>query len=213
MQKPELKLKSTGILACAVLAVSSIGFTGAAIAATSTTATAATPITVSSSEITEGAGYKKMHRRGGGKRAHHHRNHSVGKAALLVPGYGPVPQDVVDALSLNPEQTALLDEAKSFIKEHRKAQREQFKAKGQAGERTVATPLDPHAALKRQDTRFSAMQAFRTEGTQKWLAVWDSLDSDQQQTVSDYVVQRSQERAKRAADYREKREARRADKS
>lgn len=212
MQKPELKFKSTSILAGAVLALSSIGFTGAAVANTDAVGAAGAQTSAASSEVSERSGYKKMHRHGHAKRGHH-RHHRMGKAALLVPGYGPVPQDVVDSLSLDDQQVALLDDAKSFITEQHKTKREKFKANARGADRTIAVPLDPHAALKRQDERFSAMQTVRAEGTQKWLAVWDSLDSDQQQTVSDYVVKRGEERAKRGAEFREKREARRADKS
>lgn len=214
MQKPEFKLKSPGIAACAVLALSSIGFTGAALAATDTAGAAGSKVTATTAEVSERAGHKKMHRRGDFKRGHHHHRHHprMGKAALLVPGYGPIPQDVVDSLSLTDAQTALIEDAKTFFQDHRKAQHEKFKEKRQA-ERTVPTTLDPHAALKRQDARFSAMQEFRAEGSQKWLAVWDSLDDGQQQTLTDYVVKRGEERTKRKAEYREKREARRAQKS
>lgn len=209
MQKPELKFKSAGLLTCAVLALGSIGFAGAAVANSDTAAEQAATPTAQASPY---SGAQKMHRRGHhAMRGHHH--HRIGKAALLVPGYGPVPQDVVDSLSLTAQQSALLDDAKSFIKEQRQSRGDKYKAKRRDGATPIATPLDPHAALERRDERFSAMQEIRSQANRKWLAVWDSLDSKQQQTVSDYVVERSQERAERAANHREKREARRTNKS
>lgn len=207
MQKPVLTFKPARVLACTVLALG-VGFTAAAIASPDTVAPRNSATTA---EASERSSYKKMHRRGDVRHGHHHRRMSEG--ALMVPGYGPVPKDVVDSLSLNDQQTALLDEARSFVQEQRKARHEHFRAKGQGATPAVETPLDPRAALQRQDERFSAMQALRAEAAQKWLTVWDSLDAEQQETVSRHVAKQRQERAERAAQYREKREARNAAKS
>lgn len=57
------------------------------------------------------------------------------------------------------------------------------------------------------------MREMREEGTQKWLTLWDSLESEQQQTLSEYVATRNEQRAQRRAQYKEKRAARNKDKS
>src|SRR5690554_2658916 len=120
MQKSELKRTSGRLVACAVLAISGTAFASSAFAAADTASTS----NVQASAATADSG-KRMHNRDHHKRGHrHHRR--MGDAAMLIPGYGPVPNDVVESLSLNTEQTALLDDAKSFIKDKRKAQREQF---------------------------------------------------------------------------------------
>lgn len=205
MQKPELKRTSANIMACVVLAMGSVAFGGAATAATDNASDAGKRAQTVSPGSNERAN-QAMHRRGDHKRGHHHRHYRMGNAAMLVPGYGPVSQDVVDSLALNAQQTALLDDARSFIDEHRKSQRkQQSKATGERSPRALSTPLDPHAAVKRQAERSDTMQQLRAEGSQKWLTVWDSLDSQQQQTLSDYVVNRHEQRAKRRAEHKEKR--------
>lgn len=208
MQKPVLKRLSASLLASAVLGMGGMAFVSTA-AAASNPAAAIPAIVVASADTAE-RGQKNMHRRGHGKRGHHLRHHHImGKAAMLIPGYGPIPKDVVDSLSLDAKQTALVDDAKSFITDHRKAQREKFsERRGDRASRTVTAPLDPHAAVKKQAERFAAMQEVRDTATEKWLAVWDALEPAQKQTLSDYVVNRSEERAKRKAEYKEKRAAR-----
>lgn len=211
MHTPELKRASASLLTCAVLAFGSIGFTGAAIAATDGAA-AASAQSSASADSAERSPHKRMHRHGHSKGGHH-GHHRLRNAAMVVPGYGAVPQDVVDSLSLSAEQTELLDNAKSFIKDAHKEKRERRgDAKGNNG-RVLTAPLDPHAAVKRTEERFQAMQKIHAESTAKWLALWDSLDAGQQQTLSDYLVNRSEQRAKRKAEYKEKRKSRNADNS
>lgn len=208
MQKFELKRTSGRLVACAVLALSGTAFAGSALAAADNTGTG----NVQASAATADSG-KKMHHRDHHKRGHrHHRR--MGDAAMLIPGYGPVPKDVVESLSLNAEQTALLDDAKSFIKENRKARRDQFrKTKADSSSQEAVASLDPHAAVKKHEERFDAMREVRAEGTQKWLTLWDSLESGQQQTLSEHVATRNEQRAQRRAEYKEKRAARNKDKS
>ena len=210
MQKFELKRTSGRLVACAVLALSSTAFAGSALAAADNTGTANVQASAATASADSG---KRMHHRDHHKRGHrHHRR--MGDAAMLIPGYGPVPKDVVESLSLNAEQTALLDDAKSFIKENRKAHRDQFrKTKADSSSQEAVTSLDPHAAVKKHDKRFDAMREMREEGTQKWLTLWDSLESEQQQTLSEYVATRNEQRAQRRAQYKEKRAARNKDKS
>lgn len=210
MQKFELKRTSGRLVACAVLALSGTAFAGSVLAAADSTGTG--NVQVSAATATADSG-KRMHYQDHHKRGHrHHRR--MGDAAMLIPGYGPVPKDVVESLSLNADQTALLNEAKSFIKENRKAHRDQFrKTKTDSSSQEALTLLDPHAAVKKHEERFDVMREVREEGTQKWLALWDSLESGQQQTLSDYVATRNEQRAQRRAEYKEKRAARNKDKS
>ena len=208
MHKTELKCKPVQILACAVLAFSATAFAGSALAADSPRAGS-----VQASTATADSG-KRMHHRGDYKRGHKHQHRRMRDAAMLIPGYGPVPKDVVEALSLNEEQTVLLDDAKSFITDHRKSQREQFRQRrsDQSAQKS-ATPLDPHAAVKMQQERFEAMREVREESTKKWLTLWDSLESGQQQTLNEYVESRNEQRAQRRAEHKEKRTARNNDNS
>lgn len=112
MQKFELKRTSGRLVACAVLALSSTAFAGSALAAADNTGTANVQASAATASADSG---KRMHHRDHHKRGHrHHRR--MGDAAMLIPGYGPVPKDVVESLSLNAEQTALLDDAKSLKK-------------------------------------------------------------------------------------------------
>lgn len=207
MQKTELKRKPGHLLACAVLAISGTAFAGSALAAADSTSAAG----VQAATATADSG-KRMHHRGDYKRGHKHQHRRMRDAAMLIPGYGPVPKDVVEKLSLNEQQTVLLDDAKSFIKDHRKAQREQFRQKrsDQSAQKS-ATPFDPHAAVKTQQERFEAMREVREESTQKWLALWDSLESGQQQALNEYIVSRNEQRAQRRAEHKEKRAARNKD--
>lgn len=209
MVKTEFKRTSSNILACTVLAISGAAFAGSALAASDASGTAGTQATTAAADSGERANQKRDHRKGDSKRGHKHQR--MDKAAMLVPGYGPVSKDVVDSLSLNADQTALLEDAKSFTKENLNSQRDRVnKAKA---EQSGSGTLDPHAAAKKQDEFFDAMRKIRTEATQKWLAVWDSLEAEQQKIVSEHFSDRAEKRAERRAEREEKREARKSDKS
>lgn len=207
MQKRDQKRLSASVLASAILALGSVAFTSVSVAATPEHSSArqllASAVTVDADQQTSRKG---ADRRAGHKRGHHHKRFRSGHAAMLIPGYGPIPKDVVESLSLNADQVALLDDAKSFMKELRQEKREQFhKAKENRASGSERAALDPHAALQRQQERHEAMLQTRTKGTEKWLELWDALDDGQQQTLSEYVADRAEKRAQRRAKYEEKR--------
>lgn len=212
MRKLDLKRTSTHVIVCSALALGTAGLGNVALAASQDSGTSAAQASVTTPDAERRATHHRM-KRGDHMRGHKHRHHHrMGKAAMLVPGYGPVPQNVVDSLSLTAEQTALLDDARSFINEQRAAYRDRAGRKADRSSPAVGT-LDPHAAVTQREERFNAMQKMRAEGTQKWLALWDALDAEQQQTVSAHVVERHEKRAERRAEFRERRMERKAEKS
>lgn len=217
MKQLQYKRLPAALLACSVLALGSIAFSGAALAAD------AAPVTTSTvNEASSPAAGQKKHR--GERRHRHHHGHKFGQklghrladGAMMVPGYGPIPQDVVASLSLDGKQQALLDEATSFLDDQRKQRREKAREGQARGKEAAAATIDPHARVERQQERFAAMQTVHADATAKWLAVWDALDSAQQEKVSEYIAQRREARAERHAKWREhraaKREAHRAEK-
>lgn len=214
MHKPQFKRLSAGMLAASALVVSSVLYAGSAMATgQGTEPVAQGGVSESSARAGDGKSYRTERRRGhhhGHKNGHRYGRH-MADAGLILPGYGPVPQDVVASLALNAQQQALVDDAKSFVREQHQAWRDQARnaRKGAAG-KSASTALDPHARVKLRDERLAAMQKVRAEGTQKWLAVWDALDASQQDTLAAYIAQRNDERAQRREKWREKRAARNA---
>lgn len=209
MQKLELKRTSASLLTCVILAAGGMAFTGPALAASTGGAQAG----VQTMGVTGGAaqdrGSKHADRRGGHRRGMHRQ---MIDAAMMLPGYGPIPQEVVESLSLDSRQAELLKDAKAFMDQSHSAKRERYGKSGISPRSMKLTePVDPHAAVKAQEERFAAMQQTRAQSTQKWLAVWDSLESGQQQTLSEYVVKQANERAEYRAKRKSEHQKRRAD--
>lgn len=215
MHKLEFKRTPAALLACSVLALSSMAYAGVAMATGQTSETAATQTTPDS---TKRADNKKAFRedgrhryRHGHKFAHRHAHH-MANAAMILPGYGPIPEDVVSSLSLNAQQQELVDDAKAFFKDQHEARRDKIRDARSSGKDQSLSSLDPHARVKLRAERMAAMQQVYAEGTDKWLAVWDSLDAAQKDTLTEYVAKRHEERVKRREQWREKRAARQAEK-
>lgn len=129
------------------------------------------------------------------KRMRHHR-HSV---AMLIPGYGPVDDKLVQSLALNETQTRLLNDARTTQKELRQARRETARAaKKSQAEQLKAGAIDPRAAFGK--SREAHQKAFdeRQKVGEKWLAVWDSLNASQQQKVVAHFNDRAEKTASRS---------------
>ncbi|WP_449391166.1 hypothetical protein [Eoetvoesiella caeni] len=129
-------------------------------------------------------------------RGHHRHQHQ--KAAMMIPGYGGLSEAAVQTLDLNDAQSKLLADAQSAQKEARKSRYESMKAERQArAEQLKAGKIDPHAAVKQADeARGKALEA-RNQIAAKWFAVWDSLDTAQQQKVATLLGERAAQRGER----------------
>jgi tryptophan 2,3-dioxygenase len=137
---------------------------------------------------------------------HKHMHRQLRDAAMWVPGYGPLSKDFVQSLALNEKQTAVLDTAKAGQKEARAERRAAFKAAMKTRtEQAKAGKIDPREALKYTEEAKEKAHAQRRGIDEKWLAVWDALDSSQQQKVAAHFSERAEKFAKRAEKRKEHR--------
>ena len=133
------------------------------------------------------------------KPGHHHRktHRHHREIGLLVPGYGPVSAEVLKSLALNDKQAKLVEEAKTFQKDRRSANREAMKdVRQDRAEQLKAGKLDPRAALKDSEAMHEKAAQQHKESNEKWLAVWDALDDTQKQTLAKYFSDRLEKREK-----------------
>lgn len=131
-------------------------------------------------------------------RGHMHRHHQHQRAVMVVPGYGPLGEKSVEALALNDSQKKLLQEAQEAQKAARSEGFEAMKEKRQARlEAFKAGKIDPRVAMKEAEAARDAMAKRRGEITDKWLAVWDSLDQAQQKQVAQQFADRAEKRNER----------------
>jgi protein CpxP len=136
---------------------------------------------------------------------HMHKAHR--DAAMWVPGLGPVSKTTVDSLALNQQQSDLLKAAQDQQKAVRQASRDAMKqVRAERAELITSDTLNPRAAVQAMNQRHEQLRADQAKVQEKWLAVWDSLDDKQRQTLSDNFrdhaqkhVKRMQERAERKA--------------
>lgn len=146
----------------------------------------------------------------GGKGVHAKRAH-FRQAGLIVPGYGMVSRDFVDGMGLSAEQQKLIEEARKASRDLRETRKKELKSHRQArAERFQADTLDPAQALKQADQRRSEWQAQRRQIDQKWLAVWNSLDTSQQARISSHLKDRAEKAQKRAEKFEERKKQREA---
>jgi len=209
MQKFTLKRVSASLLSCVILAAGAAAFTSGAVAASSGSSDAGVQAAGATADPVQRSVWKRGDRRGDYKRGMHRQRID---AAMILPGYGPIPKDVVESLSLNVKQTELLKDAQAFMEQnHRTKLGQQGKAGASRRSLKLTGPVDPHAAVKAQNERIAAMQEARAQHTQKWLAVWDSLEPGQQQKLSDHVVKQAEMRAEQRDQRRAERQSRQPD--
>ena len=171
--------KTPSLAKFAVLAVA-FALQGAAMAASSDAPASATQ-SVAPASATQAAPHATKH--------HREKN----GMALMVPGFGSVKHKVVNSLKLNDSQMKLLADAQAAqdafqksLHDLKRTARQEQKAQLDTGK------IDPHAAQKAADDMWKKdMGASRDQLTQKWLAVWDSLDSAQQQKITTYLKQKA----------------------
>lgn len=139
-----------------------------------------------------------------------HHGHKMGtKAAIIIPGFGPASQDLVDGLKLNDDQKAKLQTALDSKKQVRDEHRDTFKKVFDLRKQQVESgKLDPKALLEAEKELRATVQAKRDSHQAQWLALWDSFTPEQQATVGKYYQERAKERAKRMEERKERREQR-----
>lgn len=121
---------------------------------------------------------------------HHREKKSI---SMWVPGFGPVNQKTVTSLKLNESQQKLVADAKAAQDDFQKNLHEMGRATRQGQKAQLDTgKIDPHAAQNAKDDIWKkGMGERRDQLTKKWLAVWDALDSTQQQKVTAYLKQKA----------------------
>ncbi|MDY0271520.1 MAG: Spy/CpxP family protein refolding chaperone [Advenella sp.] len=162
-----------------------------------------------------GDGYGQYHKGERGQFKHHGKQMRT-QAAIVIPGFGPASQQLVDDLKLNDEQKAKLQAALENQKQARGEPREMFKKTFDLRKQQVESgKLDPKAMLEAQKQSRAAMQEKRDAHQAQWLALWDSFTPEQQTTVGKYyqdsaqkMQERKEQRAKRMEERKEKREQR-----
>src|SRR5690606_26284483 len=152
-------------------------------------------------------GHHGFHKAGhhGGKGMHRHHGAQLQRAGLIVPGYGVVSRDFVDGMGLNEEQLKLVDEARKSARELRQNRKERVKAAREArAELFKSDSFNPEQALKQADERRAQLAAERREIDEKWVAVWNALDANQQARITVHLKEKA-ERAEKRAEKREER--------
>lgn len=111
--------------------------------------------------------------------------------AMWVPGFGPVNQQTVSSLKLSDSQMKLVSDAQAAQDQFQKSLHDRESTARQEQKAQLSTgKIDPHAAKDAADDVWKkGMGASRDQLTKKWLAVWDALDSAQQQKVTAYLQQ------------------------
>ena len=197
-----MQKKPTFVLKLAAIAAA-VSMQGLALAQPTTPAPAAP--TVEQAPSVKQDGPRKGHSHRYYKPAHGHHAHV--HAAMFVPGYGFLSQKSVAELKLNDEQKKLLQEAQDARKAQRSERIAALKEKRQKRvEALKAGQLDPRAALKDAEAAHKAAAEQHEKIAEKWLAVWDALDKDQQKLVARQFAQKADKRA----EFMKKRAERRA---
>jgi hypothetical protein len=130
--------------------------------------------------------------------------HHARDVALWVPGYGALNREFVDTLALTASQTKLIEEAKADQKAQQDERRAAMKqARDARMEQAKTGKIDPRATLKQAEEAQQKAQAKRHEINEKWLAVWDALDSTQQAKVATQLNERAEKFAKRAEQHKQ----------
>lgn len=138
----------------------------------------------------------------------HGRHAHMERAGLIVPGYGVVSRDFVDGMGLNDKQLALVEDARKAAKDFREGQRARMREGREGKLDRFSSALDPEQALKQRAEKRAAFQQERDKIDQKWVAVWQSLDSTQQARIGEHLKQRAEKAQKRIEARKERREQR-----
>jgi Spy/CpxP family protein refolding chaperone len=181
----------------AAILAAALAVSGVAQAAAPTDSVAVPAVQSVAQDTPAGKHFKHgLHKQG---RGHHAR------AAMLVPGYGPLGEEVVKSLALNDAQKASLQAAQEAQKELRQGRRAAVKELRQARlDQLKAGTLDPRTAVKQKQANEVQTRAARQELDNKWLAVWDSLDAGQREKIAAHFNARAEKFAQRAQEHKQK---------
>lgn len=126
---------------------------------------------------------------------------------MIVPGFGPVSQEVVDSLDLSDKQkekiAKLKDKAQKKMKGRLNADERPYQAMFEMRKQQLeAGKLDPKAMVEQRDKLRESMQELRDEYTEEWLELWDDLNNDQQAKIATYFKEFDATRGQRMKDGR-----------
>lgn len=176
-----MRYLKTPVQAAIAAVAASFAMQGAALAAPAGEAPAQGPAMSAQHQAAPG-----MHRQ------HGHMRHHAPRAALWVPGYGPVGHSLLKSLKLTDAQNKLVADAQAAQKSAMKERFELMKKERKGYmDGLKAGKLDPRAAVQQQDAAMQKGLAERQDVTKKWLAVWDSLDGTQQNQIVAYLKGRA----------------------
>lgn len=140
-------------------------------------------------------GQKGEYQRGMHGKKHMHQAHR--DAAMWVPGLGPVSKATVDLLALNEQQAALVKAAQDEQSALRSARRDAMKqVRAERARQLESGQFDPRAAIDAMGKNHEKMRADQAKVQEKWLAVWDSLNDQQRQKLSDTARERAEKHSR-----------------
>lgn len=127
-----------------------------------------------------------------------HGEHQGARAALVVPGYGGVSQELLDTLALTDAQKGLIEQAQQARKSLWSGQNDEMKSQREARKAQLLTgKIDPRAAVEAHQARRAKMMQAQTDMTAKWLAVWDALDDTQRGKIAAHLAERGDSTGRR----------------
>lgn len=198
----------------ASVAALALAFSSTAVMAQSTSADAAATQQDTKCGVNGESGPRghKQHKPMHGRMNHDKRGFNFKDVGLLVPGFGPVPQAVVDSLELTDAQKDKIAQAKSKIEEKRQKMAENRKEHRPFAEvselrakQLEEGKLDPKAILKEREKQREQMKDQHEAFTDEWIAVWNDLNDEQQAKVAAYFKEHaSKERAPKMRDIMER---------
>ncbi|MDO5666504.1 MAG: Spy/CpxP family protein refolding chaperone [Alcaligenaceae bacterium] len=109
--------------------------------------------------------------------------------AMMVPGYGPVPQDVVDSLNLSDAQKDKIAKIKASVQDKMQQRWDSrpFTAMVELRNKQLADgKLNPEEIIKEREKLRDSMQDRRGEFTDEWIEVWNDLNDEQQAKLAEY---------------------------
>jgi len=174
------------LLATAFATAAVFSLQGAALAAPD--ATAGKPGVVSSAQTPGATGPDGAAQQG--RWSDHGRRHAQ-RAAMWVPGYGPLGEAAVKVLALNDKQSKLLSDAQAAQAQIRDARVEMMKAERKSRlEQLQSGKVDPRGELKQSEEALKKSLEQRQAVEEKWLALWDSLDPAQKEKAATLLAER-----------------------
>ena len=103
-------------------------------------------------------------------------------------GMMQLPSAVIEELSLTETQKAAFFDAQTASQAMRDSMRASMRqAREERKTAAESEPFDPRQMFEQRDTRMQQMQQARQQIQQQWLGFWDSLSTEQQAVVQNYM--------------------------